>query len=662
MAEFFDVFDYILFAVYASILIVVGFYLKKKASGSLEDYFLGGRNMPWWLMGVAGMTSYLSLAGSMVIVSFLYYAGLQGLYIEFRGGACLILVVMLVWGGKWHRRSECITGAEFLKFRFGSDAVSQFSRISTVIVCLISSIGGLSLFTKGIGIFLSMFLPYSPLICSLVFFIIVTIYTIFAGFYGVVVTDVIQLFLIVIGVVFVSFLAIEKLSLTGHNFTELVYQATGNSDWFTSLPLIKAKMPVGYEAYQYVILFASFSLLNNVIFGTSYGGDSKQLACKTDKDCSRMTIMWIVTLAIRWPLMIAFVVLGMFVVKEMFTDFTQTSQAVAMIKSHIPGLTNTAWSDVVNNISINPDKYPGMASSLSSLLGDKWPEAIKLLDFYGNINGETIMPAVLRYTIPAGMRGVIMIALIATAMGPFNTAVNSMAGLFTRDVYQNIIRPNAKINELILASYSFSIVLVILGFMMAFTVRNVNDIWNWIVMSLATGLVVPSTLRYFWWRFNAWGFNAGLVFGALSAVLQRIFYPEIDIKIAYVTIFTATLMFSIITALLTKPTDSKVIENYYLKVRPFGFWGNLKGRLTEQSRRDSSAEHKRDIIALPFSLVAHVALMLCSMQAILMLWHSFFITLAVFGICVIVLYFVWYRHLDKMGYKMIFEVKNNETA
>ncbi len=655
MSAFFNLFDYTVFVIYLVILMGMGFYLKKKASGSLEDYFLGGRNMPWWVMGFSGMASYLSLAGSMVIVSFLYYMGPQGLYIAFRGGACLVLVVMMVWSGKWHRRSGCITGAEFLKFRFGSDGASQLSRVSAAVVGFISTIGLLSLIAKGLGVFLSMFLPYSPITCSLFFVTIVTIYTIFSGFYGVVVTDVIQMILIIIGVIFICIMAVNKLTLFGGEFETIVYKITNNPEWFSSLPSLKASMPSGYETYQYVVLLAAFALLNNVIFGTPAGADPKQLACRTDKDCSKMTIMWAITLVVRWPLMIAFVVLGMFLVNNMFANLDQFSQIAVLIKTHLPEVNNVNWTDAVSGISLHPENYAELVSLLQSLLGDNWQECIIMLDYYGNINSEAIIPAVMKYMIPPGMRGIIMIALIAASMSSFDSAVNATAGLFTRDIYQNLIRPKAEIKELILSSYVFIVVLVTLGFLMAFTVRNINDIWGWIVMSLGTGMVVPSTLRYFWWRFNAWGFNAGLLFGAFAAVFQRALYPEMDVKIAYIIIFVATLFFSVVTTLMTKPTASDVLENYYLKVRPFGLWRPFKNRLTESSLRCSGSEHKRDLWALPFSLIAHVTLMLSSMQIILRLWYSFAVTFGIFVLCVIILYFVWYRHLDKMDYAMDFQ-------
>ena len=85
--------------------------------------------MRWWMLGVSGMASFLDITGTMVIVSFLYMFGPRGLYVEFRGGATIVLVFMLLWTGKWHRRSGCITGAEWMSYRFGETPGAHFARV-----------------------------------------------------------------------------------------------------------------------------------------------------------------------------------------------------------------------------------------------------------------------------------------------------------------------------------------------------------------------------------------------------------------------------------------------------------------------------------------------------------------------------------------------------
>jgi len=181
--------DYGVIIVYLGLLVGMGLYLKSKASKSLEDYFLGGRKLPWWALGITGMAQFLDITGTMIIVSFLYMLGPRGLFIEFRGGAVLILTVMLLWTGKWHRRSRCITNAEWMVYRFGDGFGGQFARTVGAIAGIVSTLGMLAYLVKGVGLFLSMFFPFTPLQCSLLMIGIATLYTMISGFYGVVYTD-----------------------------------------------------------------------------------------------------------------------------------------------------------------------------------------------------------------------------------------------------------------------------------------------------------------------------------------------------------------------------------------------------------------------------------------------------------------------------------------
>ena len=152
--KYLNTLDYGIIVIYFAFLIGLGLYLKKKASASIEDYFLGGRNLPWWALGISGMAAWLDITGTMIITSFIFMLGPRGLFIEFRGGAVLVAAVLMLWAGKWHRRSQCITGAEWMIYRFGEGFGGQFARIVSAIAAMVGTIGMLAYMVKGVGLFL----------------------------------------------------------------------------------------------------------------------------------------------------------------------------------------------------------------------------------------------------------------------------------------------------------------------------------------------------------------------------------------------------------------------------------------------------------------------------------------------------------------------------
>ena len=98
----------------------------------------------------------------MIIVSFLFLLGPRGLFIEFRGGAVLVLAVAMLWTGKWHRRSGCLTSAEWMLFRFGDGVAGQSAQLARAVAGIVLTVGMIAYLVKGTGLFLSIFVPFTP--------------------------------------------------------------------------------------------------------------------------------------------------------------------------------------------------------------------------------------------------------------------------------------------------------------------------------------------------------------------------------------------------------------------------------------------------------------------------------------------------------------------
>lgn len=665
--------DYGVIIFYLGFLIAIGFYLKKKASQSLEDYFLGGRKLPWWALGITGMAQFLDITGTMIIVSFLYMLGPRGLFIEFRGGAVLILTVMLLWSGKWHRRSRCITNAEWMVYRFGDGFGGQFARTVQAIAGIVSTLGMLAYLVKGVGLFLSMFFPFTPLQCSLIMIGVATIYTVISGFYGVVYTDLFQSFIILGAVIGITTMAILKLG-SSEELVALSQEVTGNSGWITSKLSWETQMPKGYEMYRHLMIFAMFYLMRNIFFGMGSGGEPKYFGARNDRECGTLTFLWTWLMMFRWPMMMAFAILGLFLVKDIFPDQSVLTQAAELIKAHFPDIEQSRWADITAGIKLNPENYsPQLVDGLKAILQDDWQNKLHMLSFEGTVNPERILPAVILFNIPTGCRGLILIALLAASMSTFDFIVNMTAGFFTRDIYQRYIRPKAGNKELIYATWIFIFTLVGTGFLFGYSVKSINDIWDWFIMALGGGLVVGMTLRFYWWRFNGAAFAIGTAIGMIGAVVIRIVTNNLaeDAQCMFVGIdlvwflvdprgqFLLTMAIgfvgSIFGTYVTKPTDRKVLEHFYQTTRPFGWWKPLKDCLPVDVQQRMKKEHFYDVLSLPFAIIWQVTLFLLPMQLIIRSWNAFFITLVIFSISLVGLYFFWYRQLPEANYEEEYE-------
>ncbi len=642
------VWDYVIFAGYFLILISIGIFFRKKAATSIEHYFLAGRKMPWWALGLSQMTFWFDMTGTMIITSFLYLLGPRGIYIEFRGGACLVLAFIMLWVGKWHRRSGVITGAEWMIYRFGQDKWAHFSRLMSVVSNVVLLLGLLAYSFKGAGLFLSMFLPFSPFVCSLIMMVITAIYTIESGFYGVIVSDIFQSLCIWLGVGFVVVVAVSALSGVG-DFGALAASVTGNPQWLSSVPHIHTPMPTGYEEYSWLFMMMLFYFGKSIIQGLGTGADPRYFGARSDRDCGLLSFLAGWTMMLRWPLMISLATVGIVLVHKLFPDQTVLVQAAALIKSHTGAVPINEWPDLIAKIANHPQSFsPELTSGLANLLGADWASKLSMLNYHGNVDPERILPAVLLFSIPAGLRGLILVALMAAAMSTFNAITNATTGFLTRDLYQGYLRKSAGNKELIYVTYAFGAIVNILGFAMAYSTRSINDIWGWITMGLVGGVTVPTVLRFYWWRFNAGGFAIGTLIGLVAALLQRFFLPSMPEWQQFVYILVIGTAGSILGTYLTPPTEPGVLQNFYRTTKPFGLWKPLHSILGAAENLAMQKEHRNDLISLPFALGWQITILMLPMQLILKQYNDATIAIVILVVSLIGLYFFWFRQLPAM--------------
>ena len=235
-------------------------------------------------------------------------------------------------------------------------------------------------------------------------------------------------------------------------------------------------------------------------------------------------------------------------------------------------------------------------------------------------------------------------------MSTFDGNVNWAVGLITRDLYQGYLRPQATTKELIRISWIGTFAIGLIGYFMAFTVKNINDIWGWLMMALGTGFFVPSFIKFYWGRFNGWGFTTGMAMGVGSAVVQRAFWPEMSELWQFVLTGSLSLAGSIIGTLVTKPMDQEILKTFYTKTKPFGLWGRFKDMLEPEMRKKVTREHFYDIISLPFVMVWHYLILLLPVLLVIGNFKEFAGGCVLLAAAMAGMYQFWYKKLPKTNF------------
>ena len=589
--------DYLIIAVYLISIVIFGLYLERKASAGIDSYFLGNRNMPWWVLGASGMASNTDLAGTMIISALIYAVGAKGFFIEIRGGVVLIMAILMIFMGKWNRRAQVMTLAEWMRFRFGEGREGNTARIISAIANLMFAVGAMSFFTVAGGKFLGQFLGISDEFASIALVTLALVYTAASGFYGVVWTDVFQGILIFVAIIYICVLAMQIATIpatfsvsipAGDSF---VQQQWNFADWSSISPSLTLNLPGDYSVFNLFGGVIFFYLLKECLAGVGGGGGymvQRYFAARNDREAGLLSLFWILLLSFRWPLVTAFAMLGI----------------------HY-GATQGVISDP-----------------------------------------ELILPTVIGEYVPVGIKGLLIACFLAAAMSTFDSIINSSAAYWVKDIYQAYLKPEASNQQLITQSRLASVAIVVVGMLFSYQIKNINEIWGWLTLGLGAGLSIPLVLRWYWWRFNGYGFAAGTVAGMLAAIATKLFVAaSLNQQYQEYALFLIPSISSfigcIIGTFLTEPTDLQVIDNFYKVTRPFGFWGIVRKNLPANIQQKIQNENRRDILSTFIAIPWQLILFMLGITFMMKRWDTFGILLAVFIMLSIALYFTWFKYLSK---------------
>lgn len=586
MALVFIWYEYIIVAVYILIILGIGVYFSRKGSASVDDYFLGGQSMPWWVLGISFMTSNLDLTGTMVIASFFAMVGLKGFLVELRGGTCLPIALFMVFMAKWHRRAGVMTLAQWMEFRFGKDRGSRAARLVSAIGVVVMVLGMATYFCVGFGKFLSLYFPFSPSTCAIIFTSIATLHILYSGLYGVAFTDVLQGVMILFTVIAISYLAygVDLDQNTLHAAWSKL--GTPNMTWasWTSIqPSWLMEFPKAYSGYNLFGVLLSFWSLR--IFLEGFGGPlipyatQRFFAARDERDAALTTCTTLGLFVIRWPLIIGVAVLGL-------------------------------------------------------SLGASIPN-----------DPEMVFPSVVSTYFPVGMRAVIVSCLIAAAMSTFDSTINAGGAYIVIDIYQRFINPDASGARLMRLSVISTIGITVVCLLAASFIERINVIWSWISMGFFGGLAVPLILRWYWDRFNGWGYTMGTIVGMLAAIVQGIAFPDWP---EYATLGLTSLI-SLATCMIatfaTSPTEAQVVADFYHITRPFGFWDRARRLVPADEVASIRSENRWDLLSGGVGLAGFFFFFLSPMYLVIHMFTESVLYLAIALVAAVILYFTWYRRL-----------------
>jgi Na+/proline symporter len=588
--------DSLIIFAYLLIVIIAGFLLSRKASKNMDSYFLGDKTVPWYILGISNTSGMFDISGTMWLVYMLFVYGLKGIWMPWMWPT-FNQIFFMIYLSIWVRRSNVLTGAEWITTRFGSALGGELSRFSVVIFAIVSVIGFLTYAFIGIGKFASIFLPWdlSPEMYAVILMGITTIYVTLGGMYSVVVTDLIQYALLSITSIIIGVIAMVKISpqmldkVIPAGWKELFFGWHLNLDWSNLIPSVNDKIASdGYSLFMIFFMMIVFKGILNSMAGPGPNYDLQRvLAAKTPKEAGLMNGIVSVCLIPRWIMVPAIAVLAL--------------------------------------VFFSPE----------------------LKSMGTNIDFEMVLPIVINKFIPVGLMGVFLAGLIAAFMSTFDSTVNAGAAYIVNDVYKRYINPEGSDRNYVVASYIASFAVVIVGIIFGFMAKSVHQMTQWIVFGLWGGYTAPNLLKWHWWRFNAFGYFWGMIAGVIAALLWPLLFPNVSDVNSFPVILLFSGTASVIASLLTKPDDEEILKKFYRQVRPWGFWQPIYEKVVaENPEFNKNTNFLRDMANVFIGIVWQTSLRLIPVFLIVFRFKSTGVAIVLVIFTTYILKKNWYDKLE----------------
>jgi Na+/proline symporter len=604
--------DIVIIVAYLLSTVLIGYWVSKRASQSMQNYFLGGNSMPWYMLGISNASGMFDISGTMLLVYWMFIYGVKSVWIPWLWPT-FNQIFLMVYLSSWLRRSKVMTGAEWIKTRFGTGRGAQLSHLIVVVYAFVSIIGFFTYGFKGIGKFAATFLPWhlSPNVYALILVAITAIYVIKGGMISVVITEVVQFFILAIASFAVGIIAMMKVApetlrkVVPAGWDNLFFGWHLGLDWTTLLPAATAKIAEDkYELFGFFVMMLLFKGVLISAAGPAPNYDMQRvLSAKNPREASLMS----------------------------------------------------AWVNIV----LTPPRYfliIGLTVLSAAFFGPDLHAMGAKLDF------ETVLPMALGRFVPMGLLGFLIAGLLAAFMSNFAATVNAAPPYFVNDIYKRYINPHAQPKTYVRLAYLSSFVVVLLGVLIGWNVTSVNSVVLWIVSGLWGGYTASNVLKWYWWRFNGYGYFWGMITGITAALIlawpgllgnlpimqsfQARYPVNLEVTIIFPLVLAISLVGCLLGTLLTKPEEDAVLMDFYRRVRPWGFWGPvLKKVLAEDPGFKRNKDFFRDMFNIVVGIAWQISLVALPIYIVLQEYDRVALTLAVVLVTSAILKFTWYDHL-----------------
>lgn len=511
--------DYTIIAALFAIILFIGIYVGKAAGKNTNQYFLSGRNMPWWLLGLSMVATTFSTDTPNLVTDIVRTNGVSGNWVWW---AFLVtgLLTVFVYAKLW-RKSEVKTDIEFYELRYGGKParfLRSFRAVYLGVIFNILAMAGVTLAAIKIG---QVMLGLSPVTTVVIAGFVTVIFSAIGGFKGVVYTDFILFFVAMLG-------------------------AFGAAYYVVGLPEVG-----GLEA----------------LIEHENVKDKLNILPKLD-DTETLITLLIIPLAVQWW--------SSWYPGSEPGGGGYVAQRMLAAKDENHAIGATLFYNIMH-YALRP--WPWIIVALASLV--VFPDLMSIQEAFPNVTedklGHDLAYSAMLTKLPSGLLGLVLASLAAAYMSTISTHLNWGASYVVNDFYKQV-NPQASERHLVNVGRFTTVILMVISAIIALLLTNALQLFDIILMfGAGTGLIF--ILRWFWWRINAWTeISAMIASGVISILLTftplgDVMFGESGMLAGYLkfpfVVLCSTIIWLAVTY-LTQPEENEVLYKFYKKTQPGG--------------------------------------------------------------------------------------------
>ena len=517
--------DWAIVAVVLASTIGLAAVFARRASRGTDQFFAGGRAMPWWLAGTSMVATTFAADTPLLVTEVVADTGISGNWIWWNGALGGMLTVFF-FARLW-RRSGVLTDVEFVEVRYRGAPARWLRGIKAVYFGLFMNCVVIGWVALAMETVLSVLFPDlalfgrtsfavggaavgAPLAVVGLLMLLVGAYSLVSGLWGIVVTDAFQFVLAMVGSFALAWFALDLPQIGG--LSGLLDQLPAETVRF--LPAVGGGAD---EAALFTISVLAFVAYFGVQWWSSWYPGAEPGG-------------------------------GGYVAQRMLATRSERDSALA-----------TLWFTVAH-YCVRP--WPWILVALCALV--LYPDLENAREGY---------VLVMRETLPPGLLGLLFAAFLAAFMSTISTQLNWGTSYLVNDLYARFIRPDADERRLVLVSRVLTFALAVVGFLVTTQLDTIADAWG-LVLSASAGLGLVLILRWYWWRVNAWSELTATVVPVVLVALQLAGVPipflTADFPVNLYGIVGITTVCWLAATFLTRPTPPEALDAFYRSIRPGG--------------------------------------------------------------------------------------------